>query len=423
MTLHESQLKVAENTARFRVVDCGRRWGKTTLSSVEMYAFARHRPQSKVVYVAPSIKQARDIAWSMLKKLTNEAWAKEPNETRLELFIKDTKGTVSEIWLRGAENIESLRGLKIDFLVVDEVASMKSWDTTWKEVLRPTLTDTKGQVLFISTPRGYNQFYEMYLMPEKDKDYASFKFTSYDNPFIPKEEIDKAKLELDEDTFQQEYMAEFKKFTGLVYKDFNRDTHVVEPIELSGSWTYYRAIDFGWVHPTAVAFLALSDKGILYFYDEIYETQLKTPDLAELIKQKSVGRMFTQSVADSAQQSDIDELVKYGLSVTPVSKSSGSNENYTTYKIKKVAEKLKNGKFFIFRNCQNAIFEFENYKYKEVVEGKEIKEQPAKMNDHLLDALGYLITSLPEHIEPTMTDDYSHIDLPKESLFVKGGFY
>jgi len=422
ISLHSSQEQVAKDTARFRVVCCGRRWGKTTLSTLEMFAFANARKQSKVVYVAPSIKQARDIAWAMLKKSTNACWAKEPNETRLELFIKDKHGTVSEIWLRGAENIESLRGLKIDFLVVDEVASMGNWDSTWSEVLRPTLTDSKGQALFISTPKGRNHFWRLFDKEKEDTDYKSFKFTSYDNPYIPADEIDKARQELDETIFQQEYMAEFKNFTGLVYKDFSRERHVIEPVELRPNWTYFRAIDFGWVHPTAVVFFALTDKGILYQYDEIYHTQLKTPDLAELIKQKTAGRMMTQTYADSAQQSDIAELQKYGMGVLPVSKTSGSGENYTVFKIRKVTEKLRNASFFVFKNCVNTIDEFEKYKYKEVNEGGVVKEEPAKMDDHALDAIAYLITSIPDHVEPTMGDDYKNIQLPKEKLFT-GGFY
>lgn len=402
MDLHQAQRQIVQSNKRFRVAVCGRRFGKSTLSAWEMFAFAFYKSGSRVVYVAPTIKQARDIVWSMLKEVTKGALAKSPNETRLELTIKCQNGETSEIWLRGTENVESLRGIRVDFLVIDEVASMSNWNTIWKEVLRPTLTDRKGQAMFIGTPRGYNHFYELYLMQERDDDYQSFKFTTYDNPFIPREEVEKARLELDEDTFAQEYLAEFKRFSGLVYKDFSREKHVIEPIDLLPNWTFTRSIDFGFVHASAVLFFAIDHTGIIYVYDEIYQAGLHTPDLSELIKQKSIGRMFTQSIADSAQQADISELNKYGISCTPVSKTSHTNtEDWTAYKVRRTSEKFKGNKIKIFKNCTNLIWELENYQYKEVKDGEMLKEVPVKLNDHACDALAYMIVSIPERVEAT----------------------
>jgi phage terminase large subunit len=405
MELHPAQKKIAIDNHRFRVVVCGRRFGKSTLAVEEMRVFAYAKPGSQVVYVAPTIKQARDIAWRMLKDSTRTMLAQAANETRLELTVrtKDPNKT-SEIWLRGTENVESLRGQGIDFLIVDEVASMRGWDETWHEVLRPTLTDSRGQALFIGTPRGYDHFYNLYLLESVDSDYKSFHYSSYDNPCIPADEIDKAKEELDEDTFAQEYLAEFKKFTGLVYKDFSRDVHVISLVELMPNWNYYRSIDFGFVHPTAVGFYCVNDKGVVYKYDEIYQAGLQTPDLAELIKQKSVGRNFVNTIADSAQASDIDELRKYGIGISGVSKTSGSNEDWTVYKIRKVTEKLRNGAFFVFSNCVNTIREFENYHYHEINKDGVVKEVPMKIDDHAMDEIAYFVVSLPERMEPQVYD-------------------
>jgi hypothetical protein len=248
MEFHPAQDRIASDTHRYRVVVCGRRFGKTTLSVWEMLAFAWSREKSKVVYLAPTIKQARDIAWRMLKEATRTV--SEANETRLELSL--TNG--SEIWLRGTENVESLRGQGIDFLVVDEVASIKNWNETWEEVLRPTLTDTRGQVLFIGTPKGYNHFYDLYMKPHEDTDYISFKFTSYDNPFIPSDELEKAKDEMDEDAFRQEYMAEFRRFVGMVYKEWDMDKQFM-PIEYDPKLPLHLAFDFGVNDPTAIIWI------------------------------------------------------------------------------------------------------------------------------------------------------------------------
>lgn len=424
--LHPAQAQIVNSQKRFRVVDCGRRFGKTTLVAEEMCGFAHYRPKTLSVYLAPTITQARDIAWSMFKEKTKGLWNKEPNETRMEIEVRSVNGEISRIWLRGTENVQSLRGLGINFLAPDEVSSMNNWKSIWAEVLRPTLTDTKGQALFTSTPKGYDHFYELYNMEKKDPDYQSFKFTSYDNPHLPVDEINKARLELDEDTFAQEYLAEFKKYTGLVYKDFSREVHVITPIELKSNWSYYRAVDFGFVHPTAVLFAAISDKGILYIFDEIYSSGLQTPDLAELIKQKSVGRMYLSTIADSAQQSDIGELSRYGLGVTPVSKTSGSQgEDWTKFKIRKVTEKLRGRKIYVFNNCVNTIREFESYKYHEVNKYGQVTEVPVKIDDHAMDALAYMIVSLPDRVDPVYDVNYDKLinQLPDDHLFNKYGFY
>lgn len=256
--LHEAQKRVVDSRSRFRVAVCGRRFGKTTISTWEMFAFAFYRPKTKIVYIAPTIKQARDIAWSMLKDVTRQAWAESPNETRLELTIKCHNGETSEIWLRGSENIESLRGLRIDFLVIDEVASMKDWSNVWREVLRPTLADTKGQALFIGTPKGFNHFYDLFNASQFDNDFESFRFSTYDNPYIPKEEVDKAKEEAERtgtlDEFNQEYMAQFVSVSGQVYKEWDF-VEQFKPIEYDPYLPVHITMDFGVNDPTAIIWI------------------------------------------------------------------------------------------------------------------------------------------------------------------------
>ena len=347
-------------------------------------------------------------------------WIAKKNEADLEITLING----SRIALKSAEHPDRLRGVKLNGLVVDEIAFLRDWDRIWEEALRPTLTDMQAPALFISTPRGYNHFFDLWQKGQgDDPDWKSWRFTTYDNPFVPREEIDQAKNELDEDAFAQEYLAEFKKFTGLVYKDFSREKHVIAPIELGPDWTFYRAIDFGWAHPTAVLFVAVDPKGIMYIYDEIYQTGLQTPDLANLINQKSAHRHFAATVADSAQASDIAELQKYGLAISPVKKTSGSrDEDWSTFRIRKVSEKLRNGKLFVFENCQNTIWEFENYRYHEVREGNTVQERPMKVNDHAMDALSYLVVSLPERVEPAFAPPTAQ-PISKPKLFDSDGFY
>jgi len=416
--LHLSQFEVWQDPHRFKVVCAGRRWGKSTLAIVSALSEIGKGEKKIGAIIAPTYQQAKDIYWRDPQKLFSlipqEAIAKRNDS---ELFLQLING--SFLYLRGSDRPDTLRGLRYDFVVLDEYASMK--ENVWEEIVMPALLDSGGKVLFISTPKGYDKFYELW--SKQDPEWKSWRFTSFDNPHLDKKFIDQAKKDMDEDTFGQEILAEFKKYSGLVYKSFNREKHVIDPIELKENWTFYRGVDFGWVVPTGVVFAAISDKGVIYVFDEIYQAGLQTPDLALMIKQKSGGRSFINSFADSAQAADIEELRKYGLAITPVAKTSGSSEDWTTFRIRKVNEKLQNGKLFVFKNCQNLTWEFENYKYHEVREGQEVRERPAKINDHLLDALSYLVVSLPERIEPQIDIDETELPPDDTKLFSENGFY
>src|SRR3990167_6018951 len=275
MNLHPSQEIVAQDRHRFRVLCSGRRWGKTTLSILEMVAKAVFRDNSKIVYIAPTYQQARDIAWSELKKVCLPV-QRTVNESRLEITIKTKSGGVATIMLRGWESVETLRGQAFDFIVIDEIAMMRNFWLNWQEVLRPTLTDKRGEVLFVSTPKGFNHFYDLCNQELTDNDYKTFHFTSYDNPHLPVDELDKAKSTLPPDRFTQEYEASFQKTQGLVYKEFDRERHLYDKLPEPIMWgmdtgmKYQKlgAVDFGYRNP-AVVLDARWDSEKLYHYQSV----------------------------------------------------------------------------------------------------------------------------------------------------------
>src|SRR3990167_3985926 len=241
-TLHDSQKVIALDPHRFRVVNCGRRFGKTILAIDQMKARLTI-PNSRVCYIAPTYQQARDIAWEQLRKDLVDVG--KANEARLEIELVNG----SKVSLKGWEAIETLRGQRFDLIVLDEVAMMRNFWSNWQEVIRPTLTDTKGEALFISTPKGFNHFYDLYNLESKDEDYKSFHFTTRDNPHIPPEEIDKAKKELTEDRFAQEYEADFRKSEGLVYKEFKRFLHIFRDLPEKEFVKTFGGVDFGFTNP------------------------------------------------------------------------------------------------------------------------------------------------------------------------------
>jgi hypothetical protein len=282
LSFHPAQAKVYQSNKRFKVICAGRRFGKTFYSISEMLFFALNNPGSKIVYFAPTRQQARDIVWGDLKERTLDFIIKEPNETRLEIMLKSKAGynkrtgithlsdeNPSEIWLRGIENIESARGNGIDLLIADEVASTRNWWYAWNQILRPTLTDTKGKAIFISTPKGFNHFWDLYNKHLDDEDYASFHFTSYDNPYLDPGEIDKARKEISDDYFKQEYLAEFVSVSGQVYKSWDMHRQFI-PLEYNPDLELHVSFDFGVNDPTAIIWFQRNgpEFNIIDYYEE-----------------------------------------------------------------------------------------------------------------------------------------------------------
>lgn len=378
MQLVKWQQEVARDKHRFRVLVCGRRAGKTTLAVEEIKGVALYK-QARIAYIAPTYQQARDIAWEMLVKELKPIILKQ-NESRLELEVHNKKGGTSLIQLRGWENIETLRGQKFDFLVIDEVASMRNFNNHWQEVIRPTLTDTRGQAMFISTPKGFNHFYELYNKEGEDEDYKSFHYTSYDNTHIPVDEIDKAKEELTEDRFAQEYMADFRKTEGLVYKEFIRAVHVFNEELKRDIVETIAGVDFGYTNPAAVLQIKKDRDGRYWVTDEWYKTGQTTEQIAQIVALTGANRVYP----DPAEPDRIEILRRSGLNCLEVSKDIEAG-------IDKVRELLKQGRLYISSKCVNLLWELETYHYPEKKFGQNEKEAPVKENDHLLDALRYAL--------------------------------
>lgn len=380
MVLHQSQKIIASDLTRFRVLCCGRRWGKTTLAIDQMKGRAAI-PNSRVAYIAPTFQQARDIAWEQLKRDCRDA-AESINESRLEIKLVNK----SIIILRGWEAIETLRGQMFDLIVLDEVASMRNFWMYWQEVIRPTLTDTKGEGLFISTPKGFNHFYELYQLEPQDKDFKSFHFTSYENPHIPSEEINKAKLELTEDRFAQEYLADFRKTEGLVYKEFQREIHLFgdEQEKFIIPVAKFAGVDFGFTNPAAIITIKEDFDKKYWITNEYYKTGKTDSEVAELV----AGSGFAEVYPDPENPAAIEELKRRGVYIKEVVKGKDSVKNG----ISKIRDLFKQNRIKIHSRCVNLIMELETYSYPEKKDMHNEDELPIKESDHLLDALRYALS-------------------------------
>ncbi len=192
---HVNQQKILDSQARFRIVMCGRRFGKSELSQIEIITNALLG--KNVAYITPTYQLARVF----FERLT-QAVPFQSNKS--ELTIKFPNGGSVDFFT--GERLDNLRGRKFHLVVVDEASFIPNLEDGWLNSIRPTLTDYKGRAIFLSTPKGKNFFYSLFLKGG-EPDWEAFRFTTYDNPYIDKGEIDDARTQLPEVVFEQEYMA------------------------------------------------------------------------------------------------------------------------------------------------------------------------------------------------------------------------
>ena len=384
MPLTTPQQKVIDSKARFRVLISGRRFGKTFVAINELARFARF-PKQKCWYVAPSYRQAKQIVWTDLKeKIIKHRWHSKINDSDLSIILKNK----SEIALRGADNFDALRGVGLNFLVMDEISDIKL--TAWTEVLRPTLSNTQGHCLFCTSPKGFNWAYDLYVKGTKDNNWESFKFTTLDGGQVDVEEIEQAKNDLDERTFQQEYLASFVNYAGIIYYNFDRTKNIIDNYEITAD-TIHIGLDFN-IDPMCATVGQIKDNNV-YIFDEIQIWSSNTNEMVEEIQRRYKQKVIVYPDPSAKQRktsaggfTDISILKNAGLEVR-----SRSAHPLVRDRINAVNTKLKNANgmssLFIVNSCRNLIKSVERQVYKE---NTHVPDKESGY-DHFNDALGYFI--------------------------------
>jgi phage terminase large subunit len=389
MPLSLAQDKVAKDSTRFRVVVAGRRFGKTHLAIREL-AFHAKEPNKEVWYVAPTYKMARQIVWRKLKnKLSDLNWISKTNET--ELTIQLVNG--STIALKGADNYDSLRGVGLDFIVLDEFADIAP--DAWYETLRPTLSDKQGRALFIGTPKGIgNWAYEIYQNSIDNDTWQSYSFTTVEGGNVPETEIEAAKKDLDERTFRQEYMATFETFSGRIYYSFDRALNVVK-YEGNTPDVLYIGMDFNIDPMSAVVATRIGDN--LHIIDEVRLFSSNTQEMVQEIKQRfprskiwsypdpagNQRKTSAGGVTDITILNNAGFVVKSPRSHTPVRDRINAVNS-------RLCDSTGVRHLFVDPKCKYTIEGLERQTYKEG------SSQPDKDSgyDHMNDALGYMVDYL-----------------------------
>ena len=315
------QQQVWSDDTRFKIVAAGRRTGKSRLAAWLLIVNALESSKGNVFYVAPTQGQARDIMWQTLLELGNPVIVSSHiNNLQIKLINGAT------ISLKGADRPETMRGVSLKFLVMDEYADMKP--EVFEQILRPALADQKGNALFIGTPMGRNHFYELYQYAELDDDptYKAWHFTSYDNPLLDEDEINVAKKSMSSYAFRQEFMASFEARGSEMFKE-----DWVKFGESPEYGDYYIAIDLAGfeevnkqrtknskLDETAIAVVKVNDSGhwhvenIVHGRWELSETARK---IFEVVRDyKPVGIGIEKGIARQAVMSPLTDMMKrYGM--------------------------------------------------------------------------------------------------------------
>lgn len=371
----------------------GRRSGKTVLSVLKLIHSAGKEKQI-CWYVSPTYRQSKNIAWAMIKNYIPVSWGVIYNETELKVILPNK----SEIHLKGADNPDSLRGTKIDFIVFDEVAFFTNWVSVW-EALRPVLVDSKADCWFVSTPNGMNHFLSLYEKEREDSDYKSFKFTSYDNPYIDKGEIEKAKLEMDELSFNQEFLADFTRPQGTVYSDWPLENF--KEVNYDNNLPIHISLDFGVNDPTSIIwfqpngseyrvidYYEASDANIEHYVSVINSKPYKTP---ELFTGDPAGKARTLTTGTSP----IEILAQKGINVRTKDGVQIPAQIRATHGIIKslfVSDRLTR-----FRDC------LLNYRYPEIKDTARNQENELPIHDefsHAMRALEYYSVNISDVQQP-----------------------
>jgi predicted phage terminase large subunit-like protein len=380
------QQDVWDSKARFKVVAAGRRTGKSRLAAYLLIFYGLQVKSGHVFYVAPTQGQARDIMWQALLEVGHPV-IKSSHINNLQITLING-ATIS---LKGADRPETMRGVSLKHLVMDEYADMKP--EVWEQILRPALADQKGGALFIGTPMGRNHFYELYTYAgsEEDETYDAWHFTSYDNPLLDPEEIDMAKKSMSSYAFRQEFMASFEAIGSEIFKEDWVSISTEEP----DAGDYYIAIDMAGFEDankkktkssrldnTSIAVVKVSESGwwiaeIIYGRWTFEETANKIFEAVEDYKPVGVG--IEKGISKQAIMSPLSDMMRQRGNYFRIEELTHGNKRKTDRIVAALQGRFEHGTIDINEGDWNIefldqLFQFPN----------------PQVHDDLIDSLAYI---------------------------------
>jgi hypothetical protein len=385
LSLRRRHAEVFSCCKRFIVLVAGRRWGKTVLAIWCLVVNAFSNTDGICYYIAPTYGQAKRIAWGVVKKLVPPEARRRTSEP--ELLIELPNGSI--IQLHGADRPDRLRGVGLNYVVLDEYANMRA--ETWTEVIRPTLSDRDGRALFIGTPRGRNHFYDLYRAAKFRENWATFHYSTKQGGYVPVDELAALAGEMDRQLYAQEFCASFEDKQGRVYCGFDREENVVE-LTYSPHAPLLIGMDFNIQPMTAVIGQRAGDQ--CHIIDEVVLPNSNTQQMMDEINRRYGGREGIVHPDPSAKSRKTSALAGE-TDLTIIERAGWPVYRNSPYKvvdrINSMNAMLLNAQGFrrllISPHCKHLIKALDCLTYKE---GSKIPDTKSGL-DHITDALGYLV--------------------------------
>jgi PBSX family phage terminase large subunit len=409
--INDTTRRFHKSSARIKGLFGGNRSGKTTAGAQEViwWATGTHplretpKPPVDIWVVSLDFPASRDITQPLFRKLIGDRYLKDWHETDkvAELTNGSTIGfkSVDSGW-------EKFQGTKKHFIWFDEEPEYSVW-----QECRMRIVDTKGTIILTETPLHgmswvYDELYEPWTLGE-NPDIECFLMSTYENPYIDRDELAKLEKSFYDEEKEARLKGKFVEFAGLVYKEFDRQTHVVKRFNIPTDWTKFRGVDPGINNPTAVIWWAVSPDNDHYIYDEMYQVDTNVEDNAKNIKIRTGLDEITCTFIDPSAcnrnpahpelKSLRDEYSRFGIYTKP----ANNDVSFGINKVKsllKINDKTNKPKLYIFDDCMATIKELTRYRWDTYLyhqDDKNVKEHPKKVMDHLCDAFRYIAASDP----------------------------
>jgi phage terminase large subunit len=251
-----------ESSKRWRVIVAHRRAGKTvaTVNQLIRSALTCDKPSPRVAYIAPLYKQSKDVAWSYLKEFTRVIPGSEANESELRVDLPNG----GRIRLYGADNPDGMRGIYLDDCVLDEFADMRP--RVLPEIIRPALSDRKGSLTIIGTPRGHNDFHKAWQQAQNDPDWYGVMLKASETGLVDAEELTAARKLMTPEQYEQEFECSFEAaiqgaYWGKEMAQAERDGRICD-VPVDPDLPVYTAWDLGVKDSTAIWFFQIMAGGV-----------------------------------------------------------------------------------------------------------------------------------------------------------------
>ena len=370
---------------RFVTAAVSRRQGKTYIANVigQLVCLV---PNSNVLLMSPNYSLSQisfDLQRSLIKHFDLEVLRDNAKDKVIELSNHST------IRMGSVNQVDSVVGRSYDLIIFDEAALVDGRDA-FNVALRPTLDKDNSKALFISTPRGRNNWFAEFFQrgySDQFPEWASVKATYHENPRISEEDIQEARKTMSEAEFNQEYMADFNTYEGQVW-GFKHEECVSDLIELDTSkMDIFAGMDVGYKDPTAFCVIGYDwDADKYYLLDEYLDAERTTEQHAEkirdLINKWAIDYIYIDS---AAQQTRFDFAQNYDITTINAKKSVLDGIGH-------VAAICDNDKLIVDQRCKESLLSLDQYQWDP--NPNLLKEKPVhNYASHMADALRYALYS------------------------------